>query len=43
MRCNWEDEIKIGLRVIGWEGMEGIYLAEDSDQCWALANMVVNL
>jgi hypothetical protein len=28
----WEDNIKITLREIGWEGVEWIHLAQDRDQ-----------
>jgi len=31
------------LKEIGWEGEEWIHLAQDSYQCWALVNMVMNL
>jgi hypothetical protein len=39
----WEDNIKMGLREIGWSGMELIRLAEDRDQWRALVNTVMNL
>jgi hypothetical protein len=49
-RCHWggldvglEDNIKIGLRKIGWGGMDWIYLAQDRDQWRALVNAVMNL
>jgi len=28
-RCRWEDNIKIDLQEVGWEGMDWIGLAED--------------
>jgi hypothetical protein len=31
------------LREIGWDGMEWIHLAQDSDQWRALVNTVMNL
>jgi hypothetical protein len=31
-RCRWEDNIKIDLREIGWDGMGWIYLAQDREQ-----------
>jgi hypothetical protein len=38
----WEDNIKMGLREIGWDGRDWIHLAEDRD-CWrALVNTVMN-
>jgi hypothetical protein len=27
----WEDEIKVDIREIGWVGVEGVHLSEDSD------------
>jgi hypothetical protein len=38
-----EDNIKIDLREIGWEGMNWIHLAQDRNQWPALANTVLNL
>jgi hypothetical protein len=40
-RC--EDNIKMGLREIGWGDMDWIDLAQDRDQWRALVNMVMNL
>jgi hypothetical protein len=31
-RHRWDDEIKIELREIGWEGVEWIHLAQDMDR-----------
>jgi hypothetical protein len=31
-RCRWVDNIKMDLRVIGWDGMDCIDLAHDRDQ-----------
>jgi hypothetical protein len=42
-RCKWEDNIRMDLDGIGWEGVDWMHLAEDRDQWWALVNMVVNL
>jgi hypothetical protein len=42
-RGRWVDSIKIDLREIGWDGMDWIDLAEDSDQWRALVDMVMNL
>jgi hypothetical protein len=39
----WTDNIKMDIRVAGWEGMEWIHLAEDRDQWRALVNTVMNL
>jgi hypothetical protein len=42
-RRRWVDNIKMDLREIGWDGMHWIDLAQDTDQCRALVNMVMNL
>jgi hypothetical protein len=42
-RCRWEDNIKMGLREIGWGGMDLIDLVRDGDQSRDLVNTVVNL
>jgi hypothetical protein len=42
-RCRWEDNIKMDLREIGWEGVDWIHLAEDRDHCLAVVNTVMNL
>jgi hypothetical protein len=39
----WEDNIKIDLREIGWDGMKWIHLAQDRGQWRALVNTVMNL
>jgi len=31
-RCRWEDNIRMDLRNIGWEGVDWIHLAQDRDQ-----------
>jgi hypothetical protein len=38
-----KDNIRMGLREIGWEDVDWMHLAQDRDQCWALVNMVMNL
>jgi hypothetical protein len=38
----WEDNIKIDLREIGWDGMDWIDLAEDRDLWKALVNVAMN-
>jgi hypothetical protein len=38
-----EDNIKLVLRKIGWEGMDWTDLAQDSDEWRALVNTVMNL
>jgi hypothetical protein len=42
-RRGWADNIKVGLRGVGWSGMDLIYLAEDRDQWKAFLNMVMSL
>jgi hypothetical protein len=39
----WEDNIKINLREIGWDGMDWINLAQDKDRWLALMNTVMDL
>jgi hypothetical protein len=36
----WEDNIRMDLREIGWEGMDWMHLAHDRDQWWVHVNMV---
>jgi hypothetical protein len=40
---SWVDIIKMNLRVIGWNDMDWIELAQDRDQWRALVNTVMNL
>jgi hypothetical protein len=40
-RC--QNNIKMDLREIGWDGMDWIDLAQDMDQWKALVNTVMNL
>jgi hypothetical protein len=42
-RRRWEDNIKMDLQKVGFEGMEGIELAQDRDSWRALVNAVMNL
>jgi hypothetical protein len=39
-RRRWVENIKMDLRVIGWDGMEWIELAQDRNQRRALVNTV---
>jgi hypothetical protein len=41
-RRRWPDNVKIGLREIGWSGMDWIDLAQDRNQWRALVNTVMN-
>ena len=42
-RCRWENNIKLGLQEIGWEGVDWIDLAQDEDRRQAVVNAVMNL
>jgi hypothetical protein len=42
-RHRWEDNIKLDLREIGFDGVNWIQLAQDRVQWWSCLNMVVNL
>jgi hypothetical protein len=42
-RRRWENNIRMDLRNIGWDGMDWIDLAQDSDQWRALVNTIMNL
>jgi len=39
---SWEDNIKIDLRVIGWEGVDWIAVAQDKDRWLAFINNAMN-
>jgi hypothetical protein len=41
-RRGWEDNIKMGLREIGWDGIDWINLTQDRDQWRARVTMVMN-
>jgi hypothetical protein len=38
----WEDNKKIDLREIGWDGIDWIHLVQDREHCKALVNTVMN-
>jgi hypothetical protein len=42
-RHRWDDNIKMDLTELGWEGMNWINLAQDRCQWQALMNTVMNL
>jgi hypothetical protein len=42
-RRRWEDQIKMDLREISWEGEEWIHVAQDRDWWQAVVNMMMNL
>jgi hypothetical protein len=41
-RRRWEDNIKMDLQKVGWEGMNSIDLAQERDRWRALANAIMN-
>jgi hypothetical protein len=42
-RCRWEDNIRMDLRVIEFEVVAWIHMAQDKDRWRALVNVVINL
>jgi hypothetical protein len=42
-RRRWENNVRMDLREIVWEGVDWIHLAQNRDQWWALVNVVMNL
>jgi len=42
-RRKCEYNIRTGLRGIGWEGVHGVHLAQDTEQWRALVNTAINL
>jgi hypothetical protein len=42
-RRRWEDNIKMDLEEMGWEGLDCIDMAQDRDRWRALVNAVMNL
>jgi hypothetical protein len=42
-RRRWEDNIKIDLQEVGWEGVDWIDMAHDRDRWRAVVNAVMNL
>jgi hypothetical protein len=41
-RSRWEDEIKMYLEELIYEGVDWIYLAQDRDQWQAFVNTIIN-
>jgi hypothetical protein len=39
----WKDNITMDLRVVGYEGVEWIHLAQDGFKWWSFVNMIMNL
>ena len=42
-RRRWEDNIKIDLQELGWEGMDWIFLAQDRDRWREVVNAIIYL
>ena len=42
-RHRWENNIKVDIQEVGYEGMDWIELAQDRDRQWAFVNAVMNL
>jgi hypothetical protein len=42
-RNKWEDNIKMDLRENGLPGVDGIHMAQERDQWWAVVNILMNL
>jgi hypothetical protein len=42
-RCRWEDNIKMDLQEVGWDGMDQVPLTEGMDRWWTLVSAVRNL
>jgi hypothetical protein len=42
-RRRWENNIRMVVRVIVWNGVDWIHLAQDTDQWQDLVNTVMNL
>jgi hypothetical protein len=42
-RHRWEDNIKMYLQEVGWEGLDWIELAQDTDRWMSLVNAAMNL
>jgi hypothetical protein len=43
LKRRWEDNIKMDLQKVGFEGMEWIELAQDRESWRAIVNAVMNL
>jgi len=42
-RCRWEDNIRMDLREVLWEGVDWVHLTQDMDHWGAVVNTVMNL
>jgi len=43
LQRRWDDNIRMDVREVGWEGVAWMHLTEDRDQWWVLQNTVMNL
>jgi hypothetical protein len=43
LRLRWEDNIRMDVKKVGWEGVCWVYLDQDSDQWRAFVNTVMNI
>jgi hypothetical protein len=41
-RRRWEDNIRMDLREIWWEGVDWMHVIQNKDQWWAVVNRVMN-
>jgi len=41
--CRWQDNIKMDIKKVGYEGIDWIELAQDRDRGRALVNAVMSL
>jgi hypothetical protein len=41
-RCRGENNTKMNLQEVGWDGVAWIDMAQDWDRWWALVNTVMN-
>jgi hypothetical protein len=42
-RCRWEDNIRIDLKEVGWDGVNWVHLFRDWVRGWDVVNTVMNL
>jgi hypothetical protein len=42
-RCRWEENIEMGDREVGWEGMDWIDLVQNGGRWWAVVKAVMYL
>jgi hypothetical protein len=42
-RRRWDDNIRMDLREIGWEGVHWMHVSQDREQWRAVVNTVMNL